>query len=68
MMRMIIQTKSKAGKCPAAAHTANVAGIVDDDFHDPDSELEDDTTDANPMTSTSEKRQQQYFLRWCVKR
>ena len=49
MMRMIMLTTRKSGKRLAAAHAAYVDEIADGELHDPDSEPENDTTDANPQ-------------------
>ena len=45
MMRMIIQTKTSTGKCPAAAHAASVDNTAHAEHHDPHSEREDDATE-----------------------
>ena len=37
----------KTGRCPAAAHAANVNEIVDGEPHDPDSEPKDNTTESH---------------------
>ena len=47
MMRMITQTKRISGKCHAAAHAASVDVTADDEPQDPDSELENDSTEPN---------------------
>ena len=49
MMRMIMQTKRKSGKRPAAAHAANVEEVADDEPHDADYEPEEDTTEISPQ-------------------
>ena len=58
MMRMIIQTKRKPGKCRAASHAASVDDIADDELHDPDSESENETTEPNPKDPQRIRRKQ----------
>ena len=55
MLRMTMQTKRKAKQGVAAAHAANVDDIADDEAHDPESEPEADTTEANLQDSSEQE-------------
>ena len=56
MMRMIKQTKMKPRKSPAAAHAANVRRGRRQRNPPPDSEAEDDTTEANPHDPNEQEK------------
>ena len=45
--RRLSGRKENLPKCTVAAHAANVDDVADDEPHDPDSEPEEDTTEAN---------------------
>ena len=49
MMRMIVQTNRKTKKHPAAAHAESVDEVAEDEPHDPDCKMKEDTTEANPQ-------------------